>query len=167
MLFLANISIIRYTVNYTQKRRALKVKKTTINAILMGIIVLLSISICLLLFAIVTRPRYSTVSATPEPAVITEASEENIISEDTVSSDSQATVLSDESGTDSGSLLKGKASAKVNIRNYASTDAKVVGSFEAGDTFDIIEVQSDGWTKIKYDDSEAYVSSDYVILINE
>jgi hypothetical protein len=164
MLFLANIIIISYTVIYTQKRRALKVKKTTINAILMGIIVLLSISICLLLFAIVTRPRYSTVSATPEPAVITETSEDNIISSDTGDSSQQPAVLSDDSASAS-STLKGKASTKVNIRNYASTDAKVLGSFEEGDTFDIIEVQSDGWTKIMYNGSEAYVSSDYVILI--
>lgn len=137
-------------------------KKTTINAILMGIIVLLSISICLLLFAIITRPRYSTVSATPEAAVITEASEDSIISGET---SQQTAALNDESGTDVGSTQKGKASTKVNVRNYASTDAKVIGHLEEGDTFDIIEVQSDGWTKILYDGSEAYVSSDYVILV--
>jgi uncharacterized protein YgiM (DUF1202 family) len=128
----------------------------------MGIIVLLSISICLLLFAIITRPRYSTVSATPEAAVITEASEDSIISGET---SQQTAALNDESGTDVGSTQKGKASTKVNVRNYASTDAKVIGHLEEGDTFDIIEVQSDGWTKILYDGSEAYVSSDYVILV--
>jgi hypothetical protein len=141
------------------------VKKTTINAILMGIIVLLSISICLLLFAIITRPRYSTVSATPEAAVITEASEDSIISGENSNQDQQTAALNDESGTDVSSTQKGKASTKVNVRNYASTDAKVIGHLEEGDTFDIVEVQSDGWTKILYDGSEAYVSSDYVILV--
>jgi uncharacterized protein YgiM (DUF1202 family) len=43
----------------------------------------------------------------------------------------------------------------------------VLATVEAGTTFDIIEVQSDGWTKILYDGQEAYISSDYVILINE
>jgi hypothetical protein len=148
------------------KKEGLKVKKTTINAILMGIIVLLSISICLLLFAIVTRPRYSsTALATPEPAVITEASEENILSGENNSPDQQATALSDDLGSAIESSLKGKASSKVNIRDNASTDAKVLGTFEAGDTFDIIEIQNNGWTKIIYDGSEAYVSSDYVILV--
>jgi hypothetical protein len=149
-----------YTFTYTLRRRALKVKKTTINAILMGIIVLLSISVCLLLFAIVTRPRYSTVSATPEPAIITETSEENIISGESDDTNEQTTVQSVQT-------QKGKTSTKVNIRDNASTDAKVVATVEGGTTFDIIEVQSDGWTKILYEGQEAYISSDYVILINE
>jgi hypothetical protein len=150
-----------YTITYTLKE-GFKVKKTTINAILMGIIVLLSISICFLIFAIATRPRYSsTVTATPEPAVITETSEENIISGTTVDdTDNQTDELDN-------ATLKGKTSSKVNIRDNASTDAKVVATVEAGTTFDIIEVQDDGWTKIIYDGSIAYVSSDYVILINE
>jgi hypothetical protein len=152
--------IIGYTLTYTLRRRALKVKKSTINAILMGIIVLLSISVCLLLFAIVTRPRYSTVSATPEPAIITETSEENIISGESDDTNEQTTVQSVQT-------QKGKTSTKVNIRDNASTDAKVLATVEAGTTFDIIEVQSDGWTKILYDGQEAYISSDYVILINE
>jgi hypothetical protein len=152
--------IIGYTLNYTLRRRALKVKKSTINAILMGIIVLLSISVCLLLFAIVTRPRYSTVSATPEPAIITETSEENIISSESDDTNEQTTAQSYQT-------QKGKTSTKVNIRDSASTDAKVLATVEADTTFDIIDVQSDGWTKILYDGQEAYISSDYVILINE
>jgi uncharacterized protein YgiM (DUF1202 family) len=133
----------------------------------MGIILLLSISVCLLLFAIVTRPRYSTVLANPEPAVITEASEESIISSDTSDTDNQVAALSDDEGTPINSTLRGKTSTKVNIRDSASTDAKVLATVEAGTTFDIIEVQSDGWTRIQYNGSTAYISSDYVILINE
>jgi uncharacterized protein YgiM (DUF1202 family) len=133
----------------------------------MGIILLLSISVCLLLFAIVTRPRYSTVLANPEPAVITEASEESIISSDTSDTDNQVAALSDDEGTPVNSTLRGKTSTKVNIRDSASTDAKVLATVEAGTTFDIIEVQSDGWTRIQYNGSTAYISSDYVILINE
>jgi uncharacterized glyoxalase superfamily protein PhnB len=143
------------------------VKKTTINAILMGIIVLLSISVCLLLFAIVKRPRYSsTVTATPEPAVITEASEEEILSSESEIDTDGIVALSDSSNS-TDSTQKGKTSTKVNIRDNASTDAKVLATVEGGTTFDIIEVQSDGWTKILYNGSTAYISSDYVILINE
>jgi hypothetical protein len=146
------------------------VKKTTINAILMGIIALLSISICILLYAILTRPRYSTVSATPEPAVIIEASEENILSDESEVEISEPVALSDDGALDdssNNSSQKGKTSTKVNIRDNASTDAKVLATVEGGTTFDIIEVQSDGWTKILYNGSIAYISSEYVILINE
>jgi uncharacterized protein YgiM (DUF1202 family) len=143
------------------------VKKTTINAILMGIIVLLSVSVCLLLFAIVKRPRYSsTVSATPEPAVITEASEDDILSSESENGTDELVALSDDS-TATDSTQRGKTSTKVNIRDNASTDAKVLATVEGGTTFDIIEVQSDGWTKILYNGTTAYISSDYVILINE
>jgi uncharacterized protein YgiM (DUF1202 family) len=128
----------------------------------MGIIVLLSVSICFLLFSIVTRPRYSTALATPEAAVIIETSEEAILS-----TEETDTTIEPQIETPTDSTLRGKTSSKVNIRDSASTDAKVLATVEAGTTFDIIEVQSDGWTRIQYNGSTAYISSDYVILLNE
>ncbi len=49
-------------------------KKTTINAILISIITLMSVSICFLIFCIVTRPRYVIVNEPETAAMITEAS---------------------------------------------------------------------------------------------
>jgi hypothetical protein len=132
----------------------------------MGIIVVLSISICFLIFAIASRPRYSTASETPEPAIITEANDEIPASADI----NQSVVLNDDIavGTDDQSQsLQGKTSARVNIRDNPSADAKVLDTVDGGTLLDIIEVQSDGWTKINYNNSIAYISSDYVILLNE
>lgn len=50
-------------------------KKTTINAILLSIITLMSVSICFLIFCIVTRPRYVTVNEQETAATITEVTD--------------------------------------------------------------------------------------------
>lgn len=139
-------------------------KKTTINTILMVIIALMSISICFLIFCIVTRPRY-IITNEPETAVITEAS--NLPDEP---SSQAVAALSDTEipieDTPSGNL-HGKTSTRVNIRDAASEDAKVLDTVEEGTTFDILEIQDNGWTKILYEDSEAYISSNFVIVVNE
>lgn len=63
------------------------------------------------------------------------------------------------------SALRGKTSTKVNIRDAASDQAKVLTTVEEGYEFDIIEIQDNGWTKLKYEDQDAYISSSYVIVI--
>ncbi len=137
-------------------------KKATINNILMAVIVLMSVSICFLIFCIVTRPRYSTVASSPEPAIITESETlaESLISDTSTDSSEDLTVSTQDT-------IKGKTSSRVNIRDAASADAKVLDTVDADTILDIVEIQSNGWTKIIYDNSEAYVSSDYVIIINE
>ena len=139
-------------------------KKTTINAILMSIITLMSVSICFLIFCIVTRPRYVIVNE-PETALITEASnlsEDPQLSEDTTSSHTETPVEEPPANT-----MHGKTSTRVNIRDAASADARVLYTVDEGTTFDIIEIQDNGWSKILYEGSEAYISSSYVIITNE
>ena len=136
-------------------------KKTTINTILISIIVIMSVSICFLIFCIVTRPRYVIVSES-ETAVIVEA--------DSLPDDAQARSADSDapSGTDdSGAAMHGKASTRVNIRDAASEAAKVLDTVEEGTTFDIIEVMDNGWTKIIYQDTEAYISSRFVIVLGD
>ena len=139
-------------------------KKTTINNILMGVIAMLSDSICILIFCIVTRPRYVTVNE-PETAVITEVP--NI--PDTSQSPSTASSSGTPSATpeDTPNEMHGKTSTKVNIRDAASDEAKVLDTVEAGTTFEILEILDSGWTRILYNGSEAYISSDFVIVVNE
>ena len=139
-------------------------KKTTINNILMGVIAMLSVSICILVFCIVTRPRYVTVNE-PETAVITEVP--NI--PDTSKSPSTASSSGTPSATpeDTPNEMHGKTSTKVNIRDAASDEAKVLDTVEAGTTFEILEILDSGWTRILYNGSEAYISSDFVIVVNE
>lgn len=141
-------------------------KKTTINAILISIITILSVSICFLIFCIVTRPRYVIVDE-PETVMITEASnlsEDSQQPENALSISDTATLPVAEPPA---STMHGKTSTRVNIRDAASENAKVLNTVDGGTTFDIIEIQDNGWTKILYEGSEAYISSSYVIITND
>lgn len=142
-------------------------KKTTINAILISVITIMSVSICFLIFCIVTRPRYVTVNEQPETAMITEASN---LSEDP----QQQEIINPNNNTETtpaedtpDNTMHGKTSTRVNIRDAASENAKVLSTVDEGTAFDIIEIQDNGWTKILYEGSEAYISSSYVIITNE
>ncbi len=143
-------------------------KKSTINTILISVIALMSVSICFLIFCIATRPRYVIVSEPQtETAVITEMSG---IAEDLQSETASAPVDAVDSAIDDtipSDDMQGKTSTRVNIRNAASADAKVLDTVEGGTTFKILEIQDNGWTKIQYEETEAYISSDYVIRITE
>lgn len=141
-------------------------KKTTINAILLSIITLMSVSICFLIFCIVTRPRYVIVDE-PEAVLITEASN---LSEDTLQPESSVTGSNPEPSDEEqppAITMHGKTSTRVNIRDAATENAKVLSTVDEGTTFDILEILDNGWTKILYEGSEAYISSKYVIIMNE
>lgn len=55
-----------------------------------------------------------------------------------------------------------KVKESVRIRKSASTDSEVLGTAYAGDEFDLVMKQADGWTKIKYKGQTAFIKSDYV-----
>lgn len=140
-------------------------KKTTINTILMAIIALMSISICFLIFCIATRPRYVTVNE-PDNVIITEETAANINDEMESANDNNTLEAIDQNQNQT-DTMSGKTSSRVNIRNGPSTDAKVLVTVDEGTVFDIIEIQDNGWTKILYEGTEAYISSDYVIVISK
>lgn len=127
----------------------------------------MSVSICFLIFCIVTRPRYVIVNEPETAAMITEATDLSEVtqqqSETLVSNNDTETPVAEPSAN----TMHGKTSARVNIRDAASDTAKVLGTVDEGTTFDIIEIQDNGWTKILYEGSEAYVSSNFVIITNE
>lgn len=50
----------------------------------------------------------------------------------------------------------------VRVRKEASTDSDILGTAHTGDKLELIEKQSDGWTKVKYKGHTAFVKSDYV-----
>lgn len=139
-------------------------KKTTINTILLSIIAIMSVSICFLIFCIVTRPRYVIVNE-PETAKIIEADNlsEDAVLPETISAMNDTLPVETETST----TMHGKTSTRVNIRDAASQDARVLNTVDEGTTFDILEILNNGWTKILYEGSEAYISSDYVIIITE
>lgn len=127
----------------------------------------MSVSICFLIFCIMTRPRYVIVND-PETATITEVTN---FSEDTqqpegLTANANTAVTIPEEETPA-STMHGKTSTRVNIRNAASENAKVLTTVDEGTTFDILEILDNGWSRILYEGSEAYISSKYVIITNE
>jgi len=141
-------------------------KKTTINAILIAIITIMSVSICFLIFCIMTRPRYVIVDET-EPVMITESS--SLLAEDAQEPENPTTYTAELPAAEEPvtTTMHGKTSTRVNIRDAANEDARVLATVDEGTTFDIIEIQDNGWTKILYEDMEAYISSKYVVLTND
>ncbi len=54
------------------------------------------------------------------------------------------------------------ATDTVNVREKPSTDAAKLGTVYGGEKLEIVEKQSDGWTKVKYKKSVGYVKSEYL-----
>ena len=140
-------------------------KKTTLNRVLISIIIMLICSICFLIVCIVTRPRYIN-PIENETTVISEAFDElNAEHQNDSLNNITESSISDE--TSIPQIMYGKTSDKVNIRDAANADARVLETVEEGYSFEIIEILSNGWTKIKYNEMDAYISSSYVIIIKE
>jgi len=55
-----------------------------------------------------------------------------------------------------------KANDTVNVRKSASTDAEKIAKAYKGDEMTVIEKQSDGWTKVKFNGKTGYVKSEYL-----
>ena len=51
---------------------------------------------------------------------------------------------------------------RVNVRKEPNTSSKVLGKLKMGQWVDRIQDLDDGWTKILYENAEAYVSSEYL-----
>ncbi len=62
-------------------------------------------------------------------------------------------------------VIYATATTRVNIRASDSANAERVGEAMTGDKFEVIEELVNGWTKIKYEDKEAYIKSDYLSMI--
>lgn len=143
-------------------------KKTTINTILISIITVMSVSICFLIFCIITRPRYAIVEESETATIVESVS---LSDEPQTQSAAAAASAAAEPVPDvveeTPTVKHGKTSTRVNIRDAASEDAKVLETVDEGTTFDILEIMDNGWTKILYQDYEAYISSNFVIVLND
>ena len=143
--------------------------KTIINRILIGVIALMSLSICVLVVCILTRPRYVN-TAEENATVIIEVPPDSgisIASANETSGVSTPTETQTEDALQETNISKqGKTSTRVNIRNAPTEDVKVLDTVEEGTTFEIVEILDNGWTHVIYDEQDAYISSAYVIIIN-
>ncbi len=135
-------------------------KKTMFDHILTSVIVILCITMVFLIVCIVKRPRYSQVSETANTATVSSEGDYD----DMYADEAIAEQISEASTEDEETLMHGKTSTRVNIRDNPSEDAKVLDTVEADTTFEIVEILDNGWTHIIYDDGDAYISSSYVII---
>lgn len=87
-----------------------------------------------------------------------------VVAEEPVEASIEPEEEPDNTPTVTNETVSGKVKAKVSvkIRKGASTDSVALGTAYAGDEFDLIMKQADGWTKIKYKGQTAFVKSDYV-----
>lgn len=60
-----------------------------------------------------------------------------------------------------------KSTDNVNVRSGPSTDSEKLGQLLSGDTFTCIEAMADGWSKIDFQGSEAYVKTEFIERVNE
>ena len=151
-------------------------KKSTINRILLAIIALLFVTICILIFKIVSRPQYaftepnnqSAVSNTITNVEIPEVPASTIFEQSQEPATADTTKITETSSLpDISNTLRGKTSDRVNIRELPSEEARVLETVDAGYTFDILEIYNDDWVKIRYQEQEAYISTMYVIIIQD
>ena len=59
-------------------------------------------------------------------------------------------------------VTKVKATDVVNIRSSDSETADKLGKAEIGEEFELVEKKGNGWSKIVYEGSEAYIKSEYL-----
>lgn len=55
----------------------------------------------------------------------------------------------------------------VNIRKSDSETADIVGKAQIGDEFALLEDKANGWSKIRYNDQEAYIKSEFLEAVAE
>ena len=125
-------------------------KKSTLNAIMQGVIIVLVIAIAVVTIKLVLRP--------DEVPVVEDFSEE--VSE-------VASVVEEVSEEEPELVIEERVrmtSDNINVRSGPGTDYERLGSAYIGYDFEFVE-QLEEWTKIIYDGKEAYVYSEYVEVI--
>ncbi|MDO5572898.1 MAG: SH3 domain-containing protein [bacterium] len=63
------------------------------------------------------------------------------------------------------SVITVKTVDKVNIRKSASTESDALGKAEIGDTFTQLEALENGWSKIDYNGTEAYIKTEFLEVV--
>ena len=125
-------------------------KKSTLNAIMQGVIIVLVIAIVFVTIKLIARPKEIPVA---------EVSSESI--------SEIASVVEEVSEPEPEPVIEQRVrmiSDNINVRSGPGTDYERLGSAYIGYDFEFIE-QLDEWTKIVYDDKTAYVYSEYVEII--
>ncbi len=85
-----------------------------------------------------------------------------VISEETVEAEEEEEETQQQSAENTESSGTVEVLENVRVRKEDSTDAESLGTVYVGEELELLEKQSNGWTKIKYKGHIAYVKSDYV-----
>ena len=125
-------------------------KKSTLNAIMQGVIIVLIIAIAFVSIKLITRPDEVPVTEVPSEEISEVAS---VIEE--VSEPEPEVIIEDRVR-----MIKDN----INVRSGPGTDYERLGSAYIGYDFEFVE-QLEEWTKIVYDGQMAYVYSEYVEVI--
>ena len=125
-------------------------KKSTLNAIMQGVIIVLLIAIVVVSIKLITRPDEVPVVEVPSEEVSEVASvvEEEPEPEPEVVVVQRVRMIKD----------------NINVRSGPGTDYERLGSAYIGYDFELVE-QLEEWTQIVYDGKTAYVYSEYVEVI--
>lgn len=125
-------------------------KKSTLNAIMQGVIIVLVIAIVFVIIQIKIRPEEELVAELPSEEISEVVSEEIEVSEPEPEPVIEQRVR--------------MTNDNINVRSGPGTEYDRLGSAYIGYDFEYIE-QLEEWTKIVYDGQMAYVYSEYVEII--
>ncbi len=130
-------------------------KKQTISALLTALMICLTIAIVVVIVQIQMRGARPEEAANSDSYVVQEISE------------SQNSVSDDQAGekpSDAVTVLVAvpNANSSVNVRSGPGTEYNRLGSAYSNNEYEVLEILSNGWTKLLYSDQEAYINSEYV-----
>lgn len=131
-------------------------EKKMLNALLLAFNVMLALAIVVLVSMIIKRG--------PKPMEEYNQAESQSIAEQIAASQEEASAneVQVEDTTESILVCVPTSSSGVNVRTGPSTDYQRIGSAYMENSYEIIAVLDNGWTKIYYDGQTGYISSEYV-----
>lgn len=130
-------------------------RKQTISALLTALMICLTIAIVVLIIRIQMRT----------PVIDEPVNSDNYIEQGDAASQNAAPTDSDAEGANSVEnvlIAVTNAASSVNVRSGPGTDYDRVGSAYPNNEYEVLEILSDGWSKILYSGQEAYISNDYI-----
>lgn len=69
--------------------------------------------------------------------------------------------------TDANTIKIVRTTDVVNIRSSDSEEAEKIDKAQLGQEFTLLEQKGNGWSKVEYDNGEAYIKSDYLEVVSE
>ncbi len=130
-------------------------KKQTISALLTALMICLTIAIVVVIVRIQMRGAPLEEAADSDSYIV----QEGFVSQDSVSDD-QAVEKPSEAVTVL--VAVPNTNSSVNVRSGPGTEYNRLGSAYSNNEYEVLEILSNGWTKLLYSAQEAYIYSEYI-----